>query len=137
VQVQGEVFWALNPDRITSRKLLDEFLVQWDKSGYKIGLQIPTGQTIERLEYGGVALQSVDTQGLAQAYGTLSGFTWVAWGSRDRQRTLGKTYGLNVVVFPVNMTITPRVQGPLTIQVASRHFEGSFAQSFPGVWAIK
>lgn len=135
--VRGTVYWTLAPDRVHLQgweKLLDA----WSGEGYKIGLLIRADQTIEELIYGDIPLtllpQPSEATNLEQTYGAPAGFKWVAWGGKGvRQNRL--IFPI-VVTFSVRMKIAPAGPEPQMIPVASRHLNGSFALSMPGVWAI-
>jgi hypothetical protein len=137
--VRGDVYWTVGSDDL----LIDgwtAFLKKWTGLGYKIGLLLRDDQRIRKLVYGGVTLSPVRPQGkqvadLDSTHGTPANFRWrVLGGLRPRKQF--EIISANVIRFPVELTLSGG-QAPQMIPVASRHRNGSFAQSMSGLWVIR
>jgi len=134
--ILGTVYWTVDIDQVTSIGL-GGFVTQWNGAGYKVALLLPDRQRIESFEYGGTRLESVDAAAdLNAVYGTPGGHYWAVWGLRsgDRQH---ETVALNVVRFKVHVRLAGPAPNPQLIPVLSRHFEGSFKASMPGLWVVR
>src|SRR5262245_4409882 len=136
--VRGSVYWTVDPDNVADQGL-DALLESWDARGYKIGFLIKEDQKILRVRYGGrnlkpTRLQNQDVQSLVRTHGRPEGFKWRVLGGNDRRRP-ERILRPNVVIFPIEMRLSGG-EAPQMIPVASRHLDGSFAQSIGGLWVL-
>jgi hypothetical protein len=135
--VRGTVYWTLAPASLQDTGWT-AFLQGWSNDGYKIGFLLKERQTIRNLVYGGVSLSALRPQAdevadLDATHGTPENFRWHVWGGRGQRQFLA--IQPNIITFKVALTLSGG-QAPQMIPVASRHRQGSFAQSVGGLWVI-
>jgi hypothetical protein len=138
-EVKGTVYWTVNLERGRKRTTLNALLKPWNTRGYKIGFLLRANQTIHELVYGGVDLRLVTPQrpeasDLAETYGVPSGHKWVVWGGSGQRDA--RKISPNTVTFSVRMRLSPVGAKPQVVPVASRHLDGKFTASMPGLWTI-
>lgn len=133
----GTVTWTVDIGRVYA--LGHAGLVSnWNARGYKIGLLLLEGQTIESFVYGGVSLQSIPeaTADLDGAFGTPQGHRWAGWGLPSGDREFGQIPP-NVVTFKVQVRLAGAGPACQLIPVALRHWQGSFSESLPSLWVVR
>jgi len=136
--VRGSVYWTVDPTNVADQGL-NALLQSWDARGYKIGFLIKEDQEILGVNYGGKDLrptkrQSEDVKSLVQTHGRPHGFKWRVLGGRGYRKP-ENIIKPNVVIFPITMRLSGG-EAPQMIPVASRHLDGSFAQSIGGLWVL-
>jgi hypothetical protein len=142
LEVQGVVRWTVR--RPDDRSIQPEFMAAWDDRGYKMGLLVMKGQQMETIQYAGfdgrppVTLEPLPgaIADLEATLGTPPGYQWLAFGAKGR-RNYVIVEPPNVVEFEVAIRITPAQAGAQIVPVASRHMDGTFAESYmPGLWVL-
>ena len=134
--VYGTVYWTVDVDAV-NQSGLDGVVSQWNGRGYKVALLLPEGQQIEGFEYGGINLQRVEAAAdLHSVLGTPGGHQWSVWGL-PRGHRQHDAFATNVVAFKVRVQLAGPAPTTQFIPVLSRHREGSFGQSMPGLWVIR
>jgi hypothetical protein len=136
-EFDGTVTWAVDIARVYA--LGHAGLVSnWNARGYKIGLLLLEGQTIESFVYGGASLQSIPaaTADLDGAFGTPPGHRWTGWGRPSGEREFGQIPP-NVVTFKVHVRLAGAGPACQLIPVALRHWQGSFSESMPSLWVVR
>lgn len=140
LEVVGPVTWTLaGPTARTTQEYLDA----WDKRGYKMGVLVTKGQRIDYIAYarqGGGELVLRPDAGLVpdldRALGTPSGYEWLGFVSSEGRRSFVLVEP-NVVEFQLTFRIAPAQPRPQLVPVASRHLDGTFAESYmPGLWVL-
>ena len=132
-ELYGTVTWTVDIARVYAFGHAG-LVSNWNARGYKIGLLLLEGQTIESFVYGGASLQSIPeaTTDLDGAYGTPRGSRWVGWGRPNGEREFGQVPP-NVVTFKVHVRLAGPAPPCQLIPVALRHWQGSFSESMPSL----
>jgi hypothetical protein len=136
--VRGRVYWTVDPENAAVHGL-NPLLTAWNNRGYKIGFLIKEDQEILEVNYGGQLLRptkglDMDIRDLIRTHGQPHGFKWRVRGGLGH-REPEKILRPNVIIFPVKMRLSGG-DAPQMIPVASRHLDGSFAQSVGGLWVL-
>jgi hypothetical protein len=138
LEVEGTVTWTIR----RPEQEIAQFMAAWDAKGYKMGLLVLQSQNIESIAYQGFDRSPVELQpdpsaipDLESTLGTPPGYKWLAFYSTGRRAfTMLEP---NVVQFTVGVRISPAQSGPQTVPVASRHLDGTYADSYmPGLWVL-
>ena len=135
--IYGTVTWTVDIGRVYA--LGHAGLVSnWNARGYKIGLLLHEGQTIESFVYGGASLQGIPeaTADLDGAFRTPRGHRWAGWGLPSGEREFGQIPP-NVVTFKVHVRLAGAGPACQLIPVVLRHWANSFSQSMPGLWVVR
>ena len=133
----GTVFWTVDIGRVYAVGHTG-LVSSWNANGYKIGLLLLEGQTIQSFVYGGASLQSIPaaTADLDGAFGTPPGHRWAGWGRENGNREFGQIPP-NVVTFKVQVRLAGPGPACQLIPVALRHWQGSFSESLPSLWVVR
>ena len=136
LEFYGTVSWTVDIGRVYA--VGHSGLVStWNARGYKIGLLLPEGQTIQSFVYGGASLQNIPaaTADLDGAFGTPRGYRWAGWGRENGNREFGQIPP-NVVTFKVQVRLAGDGPARQLIPVVLRHWKKSFLESMPGLWVV-
>lgn len=133
----GTVTWTVDIARVYAFGHAG-LVSNWNAKGYKIGLLLLEGQSIESFVYGGASLQSIPaaTADLDGAFGTPQGHRWAGWGRENGSREFGQIPP-NVVTFTVQVRLAGAGPACQLIPVALRHWQGSFSESLPSLWVVR